>query len=145
MGAPIRTLVITAVIILTYVWAVVGFIGSYQLNNNIAMNATLKAQYEAVLGNSTKPGVFGALNNLTTQGKTQGAQLGGPNTLNSIGMTAQFFQSIPALYSSIAYLTISPLSSVLGISISGPEANILFLVIIIIVLAILSAIFLFPI
>lgn len=144
MGAPIRTMIIAAVIILTYAWAVIGFIGSYQLNNNIAMNATLKSQYEAVVGNSTNAGPFGTLNNLTSQGKTQGEQLGGLNTLNSIGMAAQFFQSIPALYSSIAYLITTPMASILGISLSVPEANILFLVIIMIVLAVLSAIFLFP-
>ncbi len=145
MAAPIRTLVFAGVIIMTYAWAVIGFIGSYSITNNLPMNATLKAQYEAVTGASANPGVFGTLNNLTSQGKTQGQQLGGLNTLNSIGMVAQFFNSIPALYSSVAYLITSPLASLLGVSLSVTAANLSFLVIIIIVLGILSAIFLFPI
>ena len=145
MAVPIRTLVITAVIMFTYLWVVVGFIGSYQLNNNIAMNATLKGEYEAVIGNSSNPGVFGTLGNLTTQGKNQGQSLGGLNTLNSVGMVAQFLGSIPAMYSAVAQLTVGQLTSTLGISLNVIQTNILFLAVIIIVLAILSAIFLFPI
>lgn len=142
---PIRALIFAAVIIMAYAYAVIGFIGSYQIVNNIPLNASLKAQYLAVTGNSVNPSIFTSLNNLTKQGTAQGSQLGGITSLNTVGMVAQSFTSIPAVYSSIAYLVVTPLGSLLGVqNMSVITADLLFLVIILIVLAILSAIFLFP-
>ena len=145
MAAPIRTMVFAGVMIMIYTWALIGFIGSYQISNNIPLNATLKQQYEAVIGNSSNGGIFGALGNLTSQGKTQSQQLGGLNSLNSIGMVAQFFRTVPAIYSTLAYFILSPFESILGTQLSVTANDLLFLAIIIIVLSILSAIFLFPI
>jgi hypothetical protein len=144
MGSPIRTLVFAGIITLSFLWAYIGFIGSYQLNNNIPLNATLKAQYEAVAGNVSS-GIFQTTGNLSAQAQNQGGQLGGIASLNSIGMGAQFLTSIPAIYTAVSQLTIGSLGNTLGISLNPFETNIALLIIIIIVIAILSAIFLFPI
>lgn len=142
---PIRTMVFGAIITMAFLYAIIGFVGSYQLSNNITMNAILKTQYEAVLGNSSNQGIFGSLNNLTKSGQTQAGSIGGVSSINSVGTVAQFLQSIPAVYTVTANLIMGTLEGLLGVGLSYEVNNLLFLVIIIIVIAILSAIFLFPI
>jgi hypothetical protein len=140
-AVPIRTLVFTIIVGLLFTYAYVGWIGSYQINNNVTMNSTLKAQYEAVVGNGT--GIF-STSNLSSQASTQGTQFGSSASLNSLGAAAQFLQSIPAMYTLVAQLTIGSLSHTLGINLNPFEDNILLLITLIIVIAILSAVFLFP-
>ena len=143
-SVPIRTLVIAGVVVLTYIFALTGFIGNYSLNNNLPLNATLRAQYQTIYGNSTNVGVYGNLTNLSSQASAQSSQLGSVSTPNYIGLASRYLLSIPALYGAIAYLVASPLQS-MGLPVTQALANILLLVIIIVVLAILSALFLFPI
>ena len=141
-AVPIRTLVFAMIVGISFTYAYVGWIGSYQINNNIPMNATLRMQYEAVVGNGT--GIF-STSNLSTQASTQGTQFGSSSSLNSLGAAAQFLQTIPATYTLVANLTVGSLASILGINLSPFEANAMLLVVITIVMAILSALFLFPI
>ena len=145
MAVPIRTLIFAGIIAFVYLWAFIGFVGSYELNNSIAINATLKTQYMAVVGNSSDRGIFGTTGNLSQQAQQQSADLGGLSTLNTIGMAAQYIGAVPAVYQSAAILITQPFAGVLGVQMSTIEADMILLLVINIVLAILSAIFLFPI
>lgn len=145
MGSPIRTLVFASIVLVTFLWSYIGFIGSYQLNNNIPLNSTLKAQYQAIAGNNTQGSLFG-LAGLSSQSQNQGTQIGASSTsLNTIGMVAQFLSSIPSLYTTVSQLTIGSIGNMLGINLGIFQTNLILLVVIIIVIGILSAIFLFPI
>lgn len=144
-AVPIRSLVFSMMVVLTFLYAFVGFIGSYQIANNIPMNATLKQEYITVTGNQTNANIFANSSTLINQTATQASQLGGLGSINSIGMASQFFNSIPTTYTLIAQLTVGALSKTLGINLTPFQNNITLLITIIIVLAILSAIFLFPI
>ena len=145
MGSPIRTLVFAGIVLVTFLWAYIGFIGSYQLNNNIPLNSTLKAQYQAIAGNNTKGSIYG-LSNISSQANNQGTQIGASSTsLNTIGMVAQYISSLPNLYNAISQLTIGSVGDTLGINLSIFQTNLILLLVIIVTIAILSAIFLFPI
>lgn len=141
-AVPIRTLVFAGIIGLTFMYAYIGWIGAYQITNKVPMNASLKQQYEAVLGNGT--GIF-STSNLSAQASSSGSQFGSTTSLNSLGTAAQFLQTIPAMYTLVAQLSVGSISSELGINLSPIQDNILLAVTIIIMLAILSAVFLFPI
>lgn len=141
-AVPIRTLTFAIIVGISFVYAYVGWIGGYQIHNNIPTNATLKGQYEAVTGNGI--GIF-STGNLSNQASIQGGQFGLTTALNTVGMVGQFLKTIPATFSAISTLTIGSLGTYLGISLSVFQTNVMLLVAIIIVIAILSAIFLFPI
>jgi hypothetical protein len=133
-AVPIRTLVFAAVVFSIYIWAVIGFIGSYSLSNNLPLNATLKADYVAITGTNA------------TQIAIQGQNIG--QTLNTgtptISTPTTFLTSIPQLYGAIAQLVASPLTMI-GINVSPIIAQLSLLIVIIIVLAILTAFFIVPI
>lgn len=145
MGSPIRTLVFASIVLITFLFAYLGFIGSYQQNNNIVLNSTLKSQYQAILGNNTQSSLFG-LDGYSSQANNQGTQIGASSTsLNTIGMVAQFLSSIPSIYTSVSQLTIGTLGNIMGINLNFFQTNLILLIVIIVVIGILSAIFLFPI
>ena len=144
MAVPIRTMVFAGILLVTYIWAIIGFIGSYSVTNNLPLNSTLQQQYLAIVGNSSTTGISSALSGISNQTANQGGQLGGTGIINDIGSTAQVIKSIPAVYNAVAYLVATPFRA-LGFPISQPMANILLLIVLIIILAIFSAIFLFPI
>ena len=141
-AVPLRTLIFGVLVGINFLYAYVGWTGTYQLNNNITMNASLKQQYEAAFGNQT--GLF-ATHNLSSQAENTGGLFGSTTSLNSLGTVAQFLQTIPSMYTLVANLTIGSLGSFLGINLSPLEANVLLALTLIIILAILSAVFLFPI
>lgn len=145
-AVPIRSLIFASVIVVTMLWGFVGYIGSYDTVNNITMNATFKNAYLSATGSQTNAsGLFGIFNNMSTQARSQSSSLGGLNTLNTVGMVSQYLLSIPATYTAIITFVQSGISGVLGVGISYPEANIIFLVVIIIILSVISAVFIFPI
>lgn len=144
MAAPIRTMLIIVIVVSVWMWAMIGYTGSYEVTNNIPLNATLRTQYEVIVGNSSGQGVFGASAAIENQTSTQGMTFGGVSSYNTVSMISQFFTSIPAEYNAWAFFIATPLTWI-GIPVSQPIANILFLVTILVFLGILSAIFLFPI
>ena len=141
-AVPLRTLIFGVLIGISFLYAYVGWTGTYQLNNNITMNASFRQQYEAAFGNQS--GLF-ATDNLSSQANTTGSLFGSTISLNSLGTAAQFLQTIPPMYTLVAKLTIGSIGSFLGINLSPLEANVLLTLTLIIIVAILSAVFLFPI
>lgn len=145
-AVPIRSLIFASVVVVTMLWAFVGYIGSYDTVNNVTMNTTFKISYLLATGAQTNAsGLFGIFNNMSAQARSQSGSLGGLNTLNTVGMVSQYLLSIPATYTAIISFVQNGISGVLGVGISYPEANLIFLVIIIIILSIISAVFIFPI
>ena len=144
-AVPIRSLIFASVVAVTMLWALVGYVGSYDTINNVTMNSTFKAAYLAATGaQSNSTSLFGIFTNMSNQAKSQSSSLGGLNTLNTVGMASQYLLSIPATYAALIVFIQNGIGSMLGTSISYSEANIIFLVIVIIILSIMSAVFIFP-
>ena len=148
-AVPIRTLALGLLMLVLLIFPLIFMSVSYEISNGEPVNATLMIQYNAIVGNQSNPtgGVFGAYGNLTSQTSTQASSLHNSNNafslLNTISLAAQFFSSIPGIIYNILVLIATPITA-LGINagfailIAGTMVTLLML------LAIISAIFLFP-
>ncbi len=149
-AVPIRTILLASVTLLMLTYFMVGWLGGYQAVNNETTNATLAKQYKAITGNTTNPGgsLFGTFGNTSTQASGTASNLKNPSGIFSItgaiGSAAQFFGSIPVVFNAFFTFMAGPLIAA-GIPVGYAVMLMETMIVLVVVLAILSAIFLFPI
>jgi hypothetical protein len=145
-AVPIRTLIFTGIVASFFMFGLVYFYGGYLNYNHVATNSSLEKSYVLIAGNnSTRNYVLG---NLSQQISAQGSQLHNSSSpisqiSGTVPTVAQFIGSLPSIYGTFTSFAAGPLSAV---GVPSGEANIIvnLIIIAIIVVAILSAIFLFP-
>jgi len=154
---PIRALFFMILVIMLFMYGAILFIGGYEQGNGLAMNSTLANNYNALTSNSALPqGVFG--NNTGLFEATNNLAKGINNTasscssviqqacvvVNSVSLVLGFLTTIPTILGAIINFIAVPLSA-FGIPLGYAQIIVSAIFVGIISLAIISALFLFPI
>lgn len=139
---PIRTLVIAAFIGAIAYFALMNFMGSFILSNNVSLPSNLQGFYMQLNLSS----VNSPINILTSQGQNMSSQLSNGNivagTGSAIGMIASFFGNLPKIL--IAFINFTAFElAIVGIPTAFAQAAAYGLMILMMVLGIVSAIFIF--
>ncbi len=149
-AVPIRTLLITVFIMSIFTYSAFLFFGGISIDNSVTVSNTLYAQYVNVSNNQSQP-THGSLSYIASLNKLSGGQqnaTSNPNSAfglsSSVGLAAGYFGALGNIYNNLITV-ISTALQLVGIptQFSVVVANIALVMIVFI--AILSAIFLFPI
>lgn len=148
MASPIRTIFLGLLITSIFVYGYFVFSGAFAIANNLPINATVKAQYEQIVGNaSAYGGAIGPVSQLEQTASSTQQSISNPNLLslliNSVGLVTNFIGSIVNVFNSIVLLASIPLAAI-GIPTAFAYGVSLIALVGLISLGIISAIFLFP-
>jgi hypothetical protein len=149
-AVPIRTIMMALLVMVLLIFPLILAVGSYDQTNNVPLNGTIGLQYNAIVGNESNPSatpLFGAYYSLTSQGPAQGSQLHNSNLnfglFNTVGLVSQFFTSLlPITYGILNFISI-PLQAI-GVPTWFAITIMASILILLLVLAVVSAIALFP-
>ena len=139
---PIRTFVVAAFIGAIAYFALMNFVGSFIITNNVSLPPNIQSYYNTLHLNAST----GGISVLTSEGSNMSAQLGNGNivsgTGSAIGMVASFFGYLPSILGGFINFTAFELA-VIGIPTAFAQAAAYGLIIVLMVLGIVSALFIF--
>jgi hypothetical protein len=148
---PIRQLFVATLVLMLLAYGAVLWVGGYETGNKLPMNATLANNYNSLTQNSLLPGslfsnasqVINAANKSAVGVNSTGSSAAA-GVVNSVSLVINFMTSIPHLMWSIINFIAIPIAA-LGVNIGYAQiiASAIFLGIS--AIAIISAIFLYPI
>ncbi|MDE1833843.1 MAG: hypothetical protein KGH64_00740 [Candidatus Micrarchaeota archaeon] len=147
---PIRQLMMGSIFTVLLTYLAIMWIGGYQFANNIPVNATIASAYNAINLNPTNPNIlYLQFGNYTSQGFITGNKLlqstnYTQTTAPTLQGTAQFLTSIPFVFQAITGFVAPALSSAFGIPISFTTNALTLMLLLVLVLAVLSGLLIFP-
>ncbi len=151
MAVPIRTMVVGSIFALMLTYGSVGFFGSYQYSNHIAMNQTLAQAYNSIVLKPSEPGGIFSIGNLSSSSTSEATNIqnvtifSAPGlAIQTLGYAAKFIAVVPALFYQLISFVAAPMAQTLHVPTGYVIAALTVLLITIIVLALLSALFIFP-
>ena len=149
-AVPIRTLLITVFVVSVFMFGAFLFLGGLSIDNGVPMNSSLKAQYLNITNNQSLPkqgtlSFIGKLNALAAGQQNSTANINSAfNAGTSIGLAAGYFGSLGNIYNSVISV-ISTALSFMGVPTAFVHVVANLALIVLVFVAILSAVFLFPI
>jgi len=145
---PIRMLVLVALALSIFFQGTLLMLGGVAIDNNLPVPNNITSQYRLIVGNQTSASsLMGSISPISQQSGTQSKIISSTNFSSGLYGTTQlsgnFFLTMGSAWSTYINFIGSGLSMV-GIPVSWAQTIALIMIIILVVLALLSAIFLFP-
>ena len=147
---PIRELFFVIMVLMMLAFGSVLFVGGEEKANNLPMNSTIASNYNAITQASALPGglfgnntnlyhvVNGSAANVSNVGSSSSSAL-----INSVGLVVGYLNTIPLLYGAVVNFIAIPVEA-LGVPVGYAQVVVNVMLVGILALAIVSAIFLFP-